>query len=68
MRGRTTPAVADPARFRRHAIGALDAFLAGDGDKLIGHLDGAIAALARNVAASMPERPTKREEQPHHSA
>ncbi len=42
---RRLPPIADPARFRRHAIGALDAYIAGDGAKLIGHLDAAREAL-----------------------
>ncbi|MDX2165733.1 MAG: hypothetical protein SF182_01660 [Deltaproteobacteria bacterium] len=39
------PTIADPERFRRHAIAAVEAFIAGDGADLIGHVDRAIAAM-----------------------
>jgi hypothetical protein len=37
--------IADPVRFRRHAVAALGAYLEGDGEGLIGNIDAALAAL-----------------------
>ncbi len=41
----SAPAIADPDRFRRHMRAAVEAFIAGDGNDLLGQLTHAAAAM-----------------------
>lgn len=53
---RRRPRIADPERFKRHAIAALCAWLDGHTENLQGHLDHALEAVTEPPRSQQPAR------------